>query len=52
MFNIVAFAPFGQFMQLLGNTPFEIALNGALMAIIAYVAYRLLFEPAKGLIQY
>lgn len=53
---MASFAPFDFFLELLGDTPFEIALNGALMAIIAYVAYRLVLEPTytvvKGMVNF
>lgn len=56
MLTVASFAPFDLFLELLGDTPFEIVLNGALMAIIAYVSYRLVLEPAcsaiKGMVNF
>lgn len=46
MLTVVAsFAPLDLFMQLLGNTPLEIFLNGTLMIVIGYFAYRWIGEP-------
>ena len=42
---MASFAPVDFFTRLLGNTPFEIAINSALLVVIGYFAYRWILEP-------
>lgn len=43
--DITALPPIQLFLQLLGDTPVEVLINGVLMGIIAYLAWRWILEP-------